>query len=418
VSASRAKTAGGSLADVAARAVTEVETLDRELAEIDMLITQARAEAERHELKRAQAVEKLGELPEATPSEDIIALNAQLVVLTRRAGVMESQVEVLEGKRKALGRFRDAVAGLATDLGAAVESGAELDVSAATDANGGPAALEASGGSSRLVLSAQEDLRREIARAMHDGPAQSLTNIVLQAQIVEVLLARDPEMAQPEVRQLISMVQQTLDATKSFIFDVRPMVLDDLGLVPTLRRSARERGQRAGVAVEFESMGTDRRLPMELESGLFRIFDEALTAYLGAAPDRVALTLDWTPDRLEGHVTASRDRTSAIEQAERELAEVEAQLQGGDGGKGRGRGKDKELPPALAAMIDERRVAAEAATEAARSSAIVTLPAAAWREIQQRAASIGVAVDLVAGGGELRISVDLALPSQDGQDAG
>ena len=48
---------------------------------------------------------------------------------------------------------------------------------------------------SRMVLDAQEDLRREIARAMHDGPAQSLTNIVLQAQIVERLVTRDPEMA-------------------------------------------------------------------------------------------------------------------------------------------------------------------------------------------------------------------------------
>ena len=133
----------------------------------------------------------------------------------------------------------------------------------------------------------------------------------------------------------------------------------------------------------------------------------------------MALTLDWTPERLEGRVSASRDRTSAIEAAEREQAEVEAQLRGDDS-KGRGRGKDKgkELPPALAAMMDDRRVAAEAAAEAARSSAIVALPAAAWREIQQRAGTIGVGVDLVADGGELRISVDLAQPSQDGADAG
>jgi hypothetical protein len=276
-------------------------------------------------------------------------------------------------------------------------------------------------GVTRIVMGAQEDLRRDIARAMHDGPAQSLTNIVLQAQIVDRLVARDPAMAQGEVRQLVAMVQQTLDATKSFIFDVRPMVLDDLGLVPTLRRSARERGQRAGVAVEFESMGTDRRLPMELESGLFRIFDEALTSYLGAVPDRVALRLDWTPERLEGHVSASRDRTSAIEQADRELAEVEAQMRPEEKGRFRRGEKERELPPAMTAMLDERRAAAEAATETARSSAIVALPAAAWREIQQRAATVGVEADLVGDGGELRISVDLptpdaeAAPDADGQ---
>jgi two-component system, NarL family, sensor histidine kinase DegS len=424
VASSQAETAQGSLADVAARAAAQVATLDRELAEIDMLVAQARVEAERHELKRAQAVEKIAELPEATPSTDVVAAHAQLVTLTRRASVMESQVEVLEGKRKALGRFREAIAELATDLGVAVESGAELDDAvgvAVAGGGGGGAADMSSTGVTRIVMSAQEDLRRDIARAMHDGPAQSLTNIVLQAQIVDRLVARDPAMAQGEVRQLVAMVQQTLDATKSFIFDVRPMVLDDLGLVPTLRRSARERGQRAGVAVEFESMGTDRRLPMELESGLFRIFDEALTAYLGSAPDRVALRLDWTPERLEGHVSASRDRTSAIEQADRELAEVEAQMKPEEKGRFRRGEKERELPPAMAEMLEERRAAAEAATETARSSAIVALPAASWREIQQRAATVGVSAELVGDGGELAISVDLptpdaeAAPDADGQ---
>ena len=87
-------------------------------------------------------------------------------------------------------------------------------------------------------LAAQEQLRREIARQMHDGPAQSIANIALQAQIVERLFERDPARASAELSELVAMVQQALEATKTFIFDVRPMVLDDLGLVPTLRRSA------------------------------------------------------------------------------------------------------------------------------------------------------------------------------------
>ena len=158
---------------------------------------------------------------------------------------------------------------------------------------------------SRLLLGAQEDLRREIARAMHDGPAQSLTNIVLQAQIVERLVERDPARASGEVRQLVAMVQQTLEATKSFIFDVRPMVLDDLAWCPTLRRAARERGRRAGVPVEFDSLGQDRRLPMDLESGLFRMLDEAMAAYLAIRADRVSVRLDWS-DQIEARVSATR----------------------------------------------------------------------------------------------------------------
>jgi two-component system sensor histidine kinase DegS len=386
--------------ELTARVTREIATLEAELAEIDMLVTQARTEAERHELKRTQTTEKLAGLPEASPADDVIALNAQLVTLTRRASVMESQVEVLEGKRKALARFRMSLGEIAEALGAGSGAGFVLGgagVAGAGDADAAAAAdLEASPAMSRIVLAAQEDLRREIARAMHDGPAQSLTNIVLQAQIVDRLMAQDPDVARREVQQLVSMVQQTLDATKSFIFDVRPMVLDDLGLVPTLRRAARERGQRAGVAVEFESMGTDRRLPMELESGLFRILDEAISAYLTATPDKVTLRLDWTDERVEGHVSATRDRSSAIDDAEREAASRAAQP-----------ANDKDLPPALAAMIEDRREQAEAAAEAARNAAIVALPAGAWREIQQRAATVGMSAELVAGGGELRIAVDI-----------
>ena len=163
---------------------------------------------------------------------------------------------------------------------------------------------------SRLVLTAQEDLRRDIARAMHDGPAQSLTNIVLQAQIVDRLVDRDPVLARSEVKALIAMVQTTLEATKSFIFDVRPMVLDDLGLVPTIRRAARDRGRRAQIVVDFDSLGTDRRLAMELESGLFRMIDQALAGYLSTAPRRVVIRLDWG-DQVEARIAAVAEAPAA-----------------------------------------------------------------------------------------------------------
>jgi hypothetical protein len=241
------------------------------------------------------------------------------------------------------------------------------------------------------VLGAQEDLRREIARAMHDGPAQSLTNIVLQAQIVERLVQRDPTSAAGEVRQLVAMVQHTLDATKSFIFDVRPMVLDDLGLVPTMRRATRERGRRAGIPVEFESMGQDRRLPMDLESGLFRMLDEALAAYLAAAPDRVTLRLDWA-EKLEARIAATRAVAEPRRKSDVDLPVPEP---------------GKELPPALAAMFEERLADERAAAEAAIRESIVAMPANNWREIQGRASSIGVTAELLLEGSELRLVADI-----------
>jgi hypothetical protein len=226
---------------------------------------------------------------------------------------------------------------------------------------------------------------------MHDGPAQSLTNIVLQAQIVERLVQRDPTSAAGEVRQLVAMVQHTLDATKSFIFDVRPMVLDDLGLVPTLRRATRERGRRAGIPVQFESMGQDRRLPVDLESGLFRMLDEALAAYLAAAPDRVALRLDWA-EQLEARISATRAVAEPRRTSDVDLPVPEP---------------GKELPPALAAMFEERLADEREAAEAAVRESIVALPAANWREIQGRASSIGVTAELLSDGSELRLVADI-----------
>ena len=390
------------LGELSGRLADDLVKLDGELREVDQLVAQAKTESTRHEGRRAAAAEKFAALTPDGDAKERLDQTASLVTLTQRAALMESQVDVLEGKRRALARYRDALAEYLGAMGG-------LDPAMALP-SGPPAADDAVAGSdddalmpaavSRLVLGAQEDLRREIARAMHDGPAQSLTNIVLQAQIVERLVQRDPASAAGEVRQLVSMVQQTLDATKSFIFDVRPMVLDDLGLVPTLRRATRERGRRAGIPVEFDSLGQDRRLPMDLESGLFRMLDEALAAYLGAAPDRVALQLDWA-ERLEARVSATRAvaeprRTSAVELPAPEPG--------------------KELPPALAAMFEERQADERRAVEAALRASIVVLPAENWREIQERASSIGVVAELLSDGGELRLVAELPAPETPPED--
>lgn len=367
--------AGSASTSLAADIRAEVEALGRELGEIDMLIGQARVEAARHEQKRAQATDKLSSPGADANASELAEGYGTLVNLTRRAVLMQAQVEVLEGKHKALLRHRAALAGLADRL-----EGVEVPEPGVADSAALPPSL------SRVVLSAQEDLRREIARSMHDGPAQSLTNIVLQAQIVQRLLDRDPALATREVALLVQMVDQTLDATKNFIFDVRPMVLDDLGLVPTLRRATRERGRRAHVPVEFESMGTDRRLPVDVESTIFRILDAALGAYLSAAPERTLLRLDWGGDELEARLSASRTPAAVTDAP---LPEVP----GGD------------VPDAIRQMIQDRHDARQAAVVAAQEAAIVVLPAATQRDVLSRAASIDALVEI--GSGELRLTVTL-----------
>ena len=372
-----------------ARLQGDLATLDLELEEIDMFVGQARAEAARHEQKRAQAAERIAGPDRAADPAEIREPYTSLVAMTRRAVLMDAQVDLLDGKRRALARHRATIA----DLLAAIEAAPVTPGPDPTADGGGtlPPSL------SRVVLTAQEDLRRVIARAMHDGPAQSLTNIVLQAQIVERLLERDPSRAGSELRQLVLMVQHTLDATKSFIFDVRPMVLDDLGLVPTLRRDARDRGQRAHVPVEFESLGRDRRLPMEVESAVFRIIDEALTAYLSLTPERIHLRLDWT-DELEALVSAQRAPASP----------------GGDALPAVPTG---DVPDAIKQMIQDRHDTRAAQEAAAETAAIIVLPAPARRDIMERARSIGAVVEVLAGGSEVRLVVPLPPAAEAGPEA-
>jgi hypothetical protein len=149
------------------------------------------------------------------------------------------------------------------------------------------------------------------------------------------------------------------------------MVPDDLGLVPTLRRSTGDRAQRSGIEVDFDSSGTDRRLPADLETGLFRIVDEALAASLAGQPNRVTVQLDWTDAdvtaTIRNHWPAATSITPATPAA--------------------------ELPPALAEMIHEVNTAERRATVDARS-----LPAPLLGELAERAAALGAVLTVVDDG--------------------
>ena len=292
------------LGDLSGRLADDLIKLDGELSEVDQLVTQAKSEATRHEARRVAAADKFEALtPDGDPKERLDQ-TASLVTLTKRAALMETQVDVLEGKRRALARYRDALVEYLAAMGG-LDAGMVLPTGP-SPADAGRTRPTAPTRPCRRPSRGSSWARRRTCAARSRGPCTtappraSRTSSSRPRSSSGSSRATRPRRA-GEVRQLVAMVQHTLDATKSFIFDVRPMVLDDLGLVPTLRRATRERGQRAGIPVEFDSMGQDRRLPMDLESGLFRMLDEALAAYLGAAPDRVTLVLDWA-DQLEARV--------------------------------------------------------------------------------------------------------------------
>ncbi len=115
----------------------ELEGLARELTEIEMLVGQSRTEAGRHEQKRAQAAERLAGLGAGAPPADLAEANAQLVTLTRRAAVMEAQLDVLAGKQKTLERYRDGLARVREAVGASGADAAGETGAAAIGADDG-----------------------------------------------------------------------------------------------------------------------------------------------------------------------------------------------------------------------------------------------------------------------------------------
>jgi len=142
------------------------------------------------------------------------------------------------------------------------------------------------------AIRVQEEERRHLARELHDGPAQLLNSVVLRADVCQRLIG-DPERLQHELVQLKELVKLSLQDVRKVIFNLRPMALDDLGLVPALRGYLKEYQARTGIETDFAFYGTDRRYHPALEIALFRLCQEALTnVEKHAGASRVWVTLE------------------------------------------------------------------------------------------------------------------------------
>jgi len=136
--------------------------------------------------------------------------------------------------------------------------------------------IEARGNLGSRIIQAQEEERRRVAREIHDGPAQSMANIVLRAEFCERLIDKDIVLAKKEIGHLKDLVRKSLKDVRKIIYDLRPMALDDLGLIPALKRYIEEFIESFGINVNFLPSETQARLPNTLEVTIFRVIQEAL----------------------------------------------------------------------------------------------------------------------------------------------
>lgn len=126
------------------------------------------------------------------------------------------------------------------------------------------------------VIKAQEEERRRVAREIHDGPAQLLANVVLRIDVCQRLVDQDLQRLRDELHQLKDLVRVSLQDVRKVIFDLRPMALDDLGLVPALRSYLKDYQERSGILPELVVAGQARRFTQAFEVAVFRLVQEAL----------------------------------------------------------------------------------------------------------------------------------------------
>ena len=126
-----------------------------------------------------------------------------------------------------------------------------------------------------LIINAQEEERKRVARELHDETSQVLTSLLISLAILEESITS--QQARDRIAETRQLAHQTLRAIRNLSLDLRPSALDDLGLLPALRWYIKEYQQKFSIEVDFQASGFKGRLPAELETVLYRIVQEALT---------------------------------------------------------------------------------------------------------------------------------------------
>lgn len=243
----------------------ELDETYRGLKEINLMLEQSRVEVNKLTQRNAAITAHLqqiqGRLAQMPVEEVRLAYDSALEA-QQRLFVMRGQLEKLQSDQSHLERYKATLERLRDSISAGGNTGTGKE-------KGALASVE-------MLVNAQEAERQRLSRQMHDGPAQALSNFILQTEIAMRLLDVDAEQARNELGNLKAAAMSTFQKVRNFIFELRPMMLDDLGLVPTIRRYAETFKEQTGMDLTVTVTGSERRMEPYLEVLLFRAMQELL----------------------------------------------------------------------------------------------------------------------------------------------
>ncbi len=243
---------------------SEYEQTKRSLHEVTLMFEQSQSELTKLTQRNTAITAHLQQVQaqlDTMPRPDIrSAYNAALEV-QQRLLMMRGQLDKLQTDQEALQRYCTFLEKVRDFMAQDLPRGKGRS-------KGGSASLE-------MVINAQEAERQRLSRQMHDGPAQALSNFIVQTEIASRLLEQ-PARAQEELDNLKNAAMNTFKEVRTFIFELRPMMLDDLGLFPTVRRYVDNFKEQTGAEINLTLKGSERRLESYLEVMIFRALQELL----------------------------------------------------------------------------------------------------------------------------------------------
>ena len=267
---------------------SELDETDKALREITLMIEQSQGEVAKLSQRNAAITSHLQQVQnqiEKVPPQEIRGAYDSALDAQQRLLVMRGQLEKLQNEKSHLERFKTTLA-MARDARTAAPT---------TSGLGGRNPLT----SVEMLVNAQETERQRLSRQIHDGPAQALSNFILQTEIAMRLMDVDTTQAREELNNLKTSAMGTFQKVRNFIFELRPMMLDDLGLVPTVRRYCDAFKEQTGLDINVTVTGNERRLEPYLEVMLFRAMQEVLgNAARHGQATLVKVNLDMGEDRV------------------------------------------------------------------------------------------------------------------------
>jgi two-component system sensor histidine kinase DegS len=273
---------------------TEMNSARRRLTEVKAQLDQMQAQVDREQNRYSSIAIELRNIKEnldTVPREDIRDKFEEALEVRFRLATMRGQLEKIESVYNELEQKQQLMAQVLSRV-----QGYEV-LPESTGASGGTTTggLDVVG-----IIKTQEDERLRLSRAIHDSIAQSLTNFIIQTEICQRLFDRNPERAAEELNNLKSNASSTFQKVRDFIFDLRPMMLDDLGVAPTVKRYIESYKEKNDIETRLDISAEDRRLENYKEVLVFRSIQDLLTTARDyASPSEVTVRLDMTGSKIK-----------------------------------------------------------------------------------------------------------------------